>query len=96
VHLLGFRGGSGALSDTRCHADEADSEPRGGFVLDVEPERSLRREARHLNQPRVGWRVGRNSELARVVGMAVTTLAARSGLRLHDSPLPDSILDNLR
>ena len=50
-------------------ADEVDSEPHGGFVLSVEPDRSLRREAKHLNKPRVGWRGDRNSDSARVVGM---------------------------
>jgi hypothetical protein len=33
----------------------------------------------------VWWRGDRNSESVKIIGMAVTALAARSGLRLHDS-----------
>jgi hypothetical protein len=57
-------GGGDGLRIHHLEADEVNSEPHAGFVLDVEPERSLRREAKHLNKPRVGWRWGRNSELA--------------------------------
>jgi hypothetical protein len=63
---LWFRDG---LRSHHLEADEVNSEPHVGFVLDVEPERSLRREAKHLNEPRVGWRGDRSSESARVVGM---------------------------
>jgi hypothetical protein len=48
------------------HSDEATSEPHVGFVLDVVPEWSMRREARHLNEPRVWWRGGRRFGLRKV------------------------------
>ena len=59
VHLYGQCFRSKRCQFALCCVDEVDSEPHGGFVLSVEPDRSLRREAKHLNKPRVWWRGGR-------------------------------------